>query len=152
MIEWGEAGRIQSLEEKPQIPRSSDIVTGLYLYDSEVVSYAKQLKPSSRGELEITDINRKYLAQQQLQVFPLSQEMRWFDVGTPDSLLEASLFIASQEKLQGRKIACLEEIALRQKFLKEERATQALLKSLPEGSWKQYVQEVWNHLEQEGRL
>ena len=117
VVEFGEDLRAVSLEEKPQQPRSNWAVTGLYFYDGQVVEIAQGLKPSARGELEITDVNRHYLRAGRLTVTPLGRGVAWLDAGTFDALLSSSLFVQTLEKRQGLKIACLEEIALFKGFI-----------------------------------
>lgn len=107
-----ENGSVISIEEKPMNPSSNEVVTGLYFYDSNAVDYAKDLKPSLRGELEISDLNNRYLQNDNIQCINLGRGFAWLDTGSPDSLLEASQFVHTIEKRQGLKVACLEEIAL----------------------------------------
>ncbi len=111
VVTFGEDLRATSIEEKPARPKSKHAVTGLYFYDSQIVEIARGLQPSARGELEITDANRAYLERGQLFVQPLGRGFAWFDSGTPDSLLDAANFVATVERRQGLKVACLEEIA-----------------------------------------
>lgn len=132
VAEFDQSGRVLSIEEKPKAPKSSYAVTGLYFYDNQVVDLARQLKPSTRGELEITDLNNLYLQQQQLHVEIMGRGYAWLDTGTHDSLLEASQYIATMERRQGLKIACPEEIAYRAGWISAEqveRLAQPLLKN-----------------------
>ena len=120
VAEFDNKGRVLSLEEKPSCPKSNYAVTGLYFYDGNVSEYAKSLKPSPRGELEITDLNHLYLEQGKLRVEMMGRGYAWLDTGTHDSLLEASMYIATLEKRQGLKVACHEEICFRQGCINEE--------------------------------
>jgi len=132
VVEFDRTGRAVSLEEKPQQPKSSYAVTGLYFYDNQVVDMARDLKPSPRGELEITDINRLYLERDQLNVQVMGRGHAWLDTGTHESLLDASQFIATIEKRQGLKVACPEEIAFRQGWVdvaQLEKLAQPMLKN-----------------------
>ena len=117
VIEFDEDGFVTSIEEKPQEPKSNYAVTGIYFYDNSVVEIAKNIKPSKRGELEITDVNNVYLKNKKLKAFQLGRGHAWLDTGTPESLLDASEFIAMMEKRQGLKIGCIEEIAYRMGYI-----------------------------------
>ena len=120
VVEFDKMGRAISLEEKPQKPKSNYAVTGLYFYDNKVVEYAKNLKPSKRGELEITDLNKIYLENNKLNVEKLDKNFVWLDTGTHDSVLNASVFIQKIEKTSGIKVGCLEEIALKNDWVNPE--------------------------------
>ena len=119
MVEFDQTGKAVSLEEKPKKPRSSWAVVGLYFYDANVVKYAKELKPSARGEIEITDLNLRYLKEGQLSVDLMGRGVAWLDSGTYDSLIAASQFVQTIEQRQGLKVACIEEIAFTKKFIDE---------------------------------
>lgn len=141
VVEFDANGKAISLEEKPKNPKSHWAVTGLYIYDSTVVKKAKNLKPSARGELEITDLNRLYLEEGSLRVENLGRGVAWLDMGTPDSLLISSQFVQVLEKRQGLKIACIEEIALRKGFISREKFSQLADKS-KSSDYGKYLQTV----------
>jgi len=130
-----------SIEEKPAKPKSNWAVTGLYFYDSNVCAYAKELKPSDRGELEITDLNKRYLQEGKLSVKPLGRGFAWLDTGTHDSLLDASEFIATIQKRQGFMIACLEEIAYRERWIDKPQVL-ALAEELGKTEYGRYLKEL----------
>ena len=139
-------GTVLSIEEKPQHPKSHFAVPGLYLYDKNIVAVAKAIKPSPRGELEITDINLEYLRRGELMVERLGRGIAWLDTGTHKSLLEASNFIETIESRQGLKIACLEEIALRRGFINCQQMKE-VIEATPKSSYKEYLQRVYNETE-----
>jgi len=125
IVEFDKGGNVLSVEEKPQQPKSRYAVTGLYFYDNDVVTIAKSIKPSSRGELEVTDVNKAYLAKKKLRVELMGRGYAWLDTGTHESLLEAGDFIATIEKRQGLKMACIEEISYRLGYIDKEKLLKA---------------------------
>ena len=141
IVEFDAKGQAVSLEEKPAHPKSNFAVTGLYFYDKQVVKYAKQLKPSARGELEITDLNKMYLADQKLQVARLERGFAWLDTGTHETLLQAANFVHSMQLNQGIEIACPEEIALQKGFISKEQLKNYLANK-PKNSYFDYVRHL----------
>ncbi len=143
VVEFDKDFHAISIEEKPQHPKSNYAVVGLYFYKSDVVEKARNLKPSARGELEITDLNRMYLEEGRLNVVPMKRGNAWLDAGTPQSLLEASNFIGIIEKRQDLKIACIEEIAYRREFINDQQLLD-IIKHLKEGTdYKAYLTRVY---------
>ena len=138
VVEFDADGHAISLEEKPKRPRSQFAVPGLYVYDNRVVDLCRELRPSARGELEITDLNLCYLKEKQLHVKILSRGMAWLDTGTQTSLLEAGNYIATIEHRQGLKVACLEEVALRMGFINQSELA-AIIDPLPNGEYRDYL-------------
>ncbi len=138
VVEFDETGKVISIEEKPEKPKSNYAVTGLYFYSNDVVQKAKNLKPSKRGELEITDLNRLYLNEERLNVKLLGRGFAWLDTGTHDSLLQASNFIATIEQRQGLKVSCIEEIAFKKGFISKEQLVE-LAQPLSKNQYGQYL-------------
>jgi glucose-1-phosphate thymidylyltransferase len=141
VVEFDARGRAIGIEEKPAKPKSRYAVTGIYFYDNRVVEIASRLKPSARGELEITDVNRAYLERGALEVIPMGRGMAWLDTGTHDALLEAAHFIETIERRQGLKVACPEEIAYREGFI-DAAALEALAKPLEKSGYGEYLRRV----------
>jgi glucose-1-phosphate thymidylyltransferase len=144
VVEFDEGGRALGLEEKPAKPKSSFAVTGLYFYDNDVLDFAAALTPSSRGELEITDVNRKYLERGDLIVEKLARGIAWLDTGTHDSLMQASNFIHAIEERQGLMVACLEEIAFRMGYITAAELT-GLARSMESSAYGQYLFRLLEH-------
>lgn len=141
VVEFDRTSKAISLEEKPKKPKSNWVVTGLYFYDSNVVQIAEKLKPSARGELEITDVNLEYLNRGTLQVEQLGRGMAWLDTGTFESLLSSSQFVQALEQRQGLKIACIEEIAFQKGFISRTQLSQ-VAESLSKSNYGQYLNRV----------
>lgn len=142
VVEFDKNFRAISIEEKPTHPKSNYVSVGLYFYPSDVVKKAKGLKPSKRGELEITDLNNLYLKEGRMKVVPMPRGNAWLDAGTPDSLMESSSFVAIVEKRQGLKIGCIEEIAYKRGFI-DEKKMKKLISELNPGHYKNYLEKVY---------
>lgn len=138
---FDEEGQVTEIQEKPDDPRSNVAITGMYLYDNQVVDIAHDLEPSDRGELEITAVNNAYLEQGRLQLQTLGRGYAWLDTGTPEGLIEASSFIATIERRQGLKIACLEEVAYRKGFI-DLGQLEKLARSVPNEGYRRYLQQL----------
>jgi glucose-1-phosphate thymidylyltransferase len=145
VVEFDAAGKAISIEEKPAAPKSKYAVPGLYLFDRHITEITKSMKPSARGELEITDVNMEYLRRGDLRVVPLGRGIAWLDTGTHTSLLEASHFIGTLEARQGLKIACLEEIALRMGFIDRKKMRQ-VIEETPKSSYREYLERIFQEM------
>jgi len=141
VVEFNENNEVISIEEKPKYSKSNYAVPGLYFYDNEVVDIAKNLKPSARGELEITDVNLVYLRRGNLKVELLGRGYAWLDTGTPDSLLDASNYIATMERRQGLKIGCIEEVAFRMGYIKRSQL-ERIIDKLPINDYRKYLEMI----------
>jgi len=150
VVEFNENDEVISIEEKPQYPKSNYAVPGLYFYDNEVVDIAKNLKPSDRGELEITDVNLAYLKEGNLKVELLGRGYAWLDTGTPDSLLDASNYIATMERRQGLKIGCIEEVALRMDYI-DSKQFEKIIDQSPENEYKKYLKIILKEYKSRGK-
>ena len=143
IVEFNQNNKVISIEEKPLHPKSNYAVPGLYFYDNEVIEIAKNLKPSARGELEITDVNLEYLKQGDLKVELLGRGYAWLDTGTPDSLMDASNYIATIERRQGLKIGCIEEVAYRMGYIEQDQLKKIINQS-PENDYQKYLKVILN--------
>jgi len=141
VVEFNENNEVISIEEKPKYPKSNYAVPGLYFYDNEVVDIAKNLNPSARGELEITDVNLAYLKKGNLKVELLGRGYAWLDTGTPDSLLDASNYIATMERRQGLKIGCIEEVAFRIGYI-DRNQFEGIIERLPINDYRKYLEMI----------
>jgi glucose-1-phosphate thymidylyltransferase len=148
IVEFDAEGKAISIEEKPAVPRSQYAVPGLYIFDNNVVETAKKLKPSSRGELEITDVNREYLKKGRLRVEKIGRGVAWLDTGTPETLLQASNFFGIIEERQGFKVACIEEIAYSMKFINKNKF-ERLVTSMPKCLYREYLERFLKDLSSE---
>jgi len=151
VVDFDQNGKAVSIEEKPEKPKSNYAVTGLYVYDNRVVDISKNLKPSARGELEITDVNLEYLNLGELYVEIIGRGIAWLDTGTHESMLEASQFVATLEKRQGLKFGCVEEVALRTGFIDSSRFAE-LIKSLPDCPYNEYLKTILAEQTRSGKI
>jgi glucose-1-phosphate thymidylyltransferase len=141
IVEFDKDGNALSIEEKPANPKSQYAVPGLYIYNNEVINISKNLKPSSRGELEITDVNKEYLNRKQLRVEKIGRGIAWLDTGTPEALLQASNFFGVIEDRQGLKVACIEEIAYHKGFINKDQFAE-LVNSIPKSLYRTYLEKI----------
>jgi glucose-1-phosphate thymidylyltransferase len=141
LVEFDESGKVTGIEEKPSQPKSSYAVPGLYFYDNKVVEIVSKLRPSARGELEITDVNREYLKRGELRVELLGRGFAWLDTGTPEALYEASSFVETIEKRQGLKVACIEEVAYRKGYINADQVRR-LAQAIPGTEYGKYLLQI----------
>ncbi len=141
IVEFDKEGNALSIEEKPKNPKSNFAVPGIYIYNRDVVEISKNLEPSARGELEITDVNKEYLKRKKLRVEKIGRGIAWLDTGTPEALLKASYFFGVIEERQGLKVGCIEEIAYKMNFIDREKFT-GLINSLPKSQYREYLERV----------
>jgi glucose-1-phosphate thymidylyltransferase len=141
IVEFNKSGKAISIEEKPEKPKSNYAIPGLYIYDNKVVEISKNLKPSARGELEITDVNIQYLKKDKLKVEKIGRGVAWLDTGTPEALLQASNFFGVIESRQGLKVACLEEIAYKLNFISQEEF-EVLINAIPKSLYREYLEKI----------
>lgn len=146
VVEFDEKGKAVSIEEKPKKPRSNYAVPGIYVFDNSCIQRSKDLQPSKRGELEITDLIKTYLEEDVLQVKKIGRGIAWLDSGTPDSLLDASTFIASIEQRQGLKIGCIEEAAYKAGFI-DKKGMKKIIKNMPKSFYRTYLEKALEHRE-----
>lgn len=145
IVEFDEKGKAISIEEKPKIPKSNYAVPGLYVYDNKVVEISKNLKPSARGELEITDVNKKYLELGELKVEKVGRGVAWLDTGTPEALLKAAQFFGVIEDRQGLKVACIEEIAFAKRFI-DKQQFKKVIDSIPKSLYRDYLEKIFEEV------
>ncbi|MFC2094486.1 glucose-1-phosphate thymidylyltransferase RfbA [Bacteroidota bacterium] len=148
IVEFDENGKAVSIEEKPAKPKSHFAVPGLYIFDNKVIGISKNLKPSARGELEITDVNKRYMEMDELHVERISRGVAWLDTGTPEALLQASNFFGVIEDRQGLKVACIEEIALYKEFINKQQFEE-LINTIPNSLYREYLDKILNELDEQ---
>ena len=150
IVEFNDNHEVLSIEEKPKVPKSNYAVPGLYFYDNEVVDIARSLKPSARGELEITDVNLAYLRKGNLKVEILGRGYAWLDTGTPDSLIDASNYIATIKRRQGLKIGCIEEVAFRMGYI-DSKELEKIINKLPKNEYREYLRIILKEYKSKGK-
>jgi glucose-1-phosphate thymidylyltransferase len=148
IVEFDENGKAVSIEEKPAKPKSHFAIPGLYIFDNNVVDISKKLKPSARGELEITDVNKQYMEMDELYVERIGRGVAWLDTGTPEALLQASNFFGVIEDRQGLKVACIEEIALFKEFINKQQFEE-LVNTIPNSLYREYLDKILNELDEQ---